>query len=456
MTRSIRRDLLKWLIAPLLFINIIAIGITYWLAWSPAQIAFDESLADTAWALIPHLHLRSGRAGIDLSQQAEQILRVDHTDAIYFVVRNADGKTIAGDSDFPQLRVSSQIDEPLTYDGSMRDEDVRVITLKAAVGEEFVSIGVAETLRKRTHIRAKILLTLFLLEGILTGMSIGIVLLAVAKGLSPLKKMQSDLNARSFDDLAPVDQADVPLELLPVAGAINGLLHKVQTGSAARQDFLANVAHQLRTPLSGLKTQLEWMQQRHAAEFETAHSTGLMMSSVVRMIRQTNQLLALARAEPAQFEKNRMDVVELDKLVEESVQYFVEEADKREIDLGFDLQPTSILGNRFLLRDMIDNLLDNAIRYSPGKGSVTVSTFSDDMHAILSVVDSGPGIPTSEREMIFNRFYRLNDNNPGSGLGLAIVRDIANDHGAQIVLTSGPGGKGTIFMIQCPKLQRAQ
>ncbi|HUW51351.1 MAG TPA: sensor histidine kinase [Sulfuricella sp.] len=450
MKSSIRLNLLKWLIAPLLIINLIGAGLIYWLAWAPAQIAFDQSLADAAWALIPRLREIRGTISIDLPQQAEQVLRVDHFDDIYFVVRKANGQIIAGDLDFPPLIMPKKLNDPVAYDGSARGEPIRIIALNTTIGTEPVYIGVAETLRKRTHIRSKIIVALLLLEGVLTLMTITIAWLAVTKGLFPLKKMQADLNSRSHDDLSPVNEDHIPLELRPVANAINTLLNKVQEGATAQQIFLANMAHQLRTPLAGLKVQLEWLQQRYASEHETAHSANLMMSSTERMIRQTNQLLTLARAEPSQFEKARLSMVDLNKLVEESIQHFVEEADKKSIDLGFNLRSTKVLGDRFLLRDMIDNLIDNAIRYSPQKSTVTVSCFQNANYGILSVEDSGPGIAASERDLIFNRFYRLNDKVAGSGLGLAIVRDIVRDHGAEIVLTSGAQGKGTIFVVQFP------
>jgi two-component system sensor histidine kinase TctE len=242
----------------------------------------------------------------------------------------------------------------------------------------------------------------------------------------------------------------MPAELRPVADAINGLLEKAQIGASAQQNFLANVAHQLRTPLAGLKAQLEWLKHKYESEAETAHSAELMLSSTERMIRQTNQLLALARAEPSRFEKVRLEPVELDKLIEESVQYFVQEADKKRIDLGFDLQPTRIMGDHFLLRDLIDNLIDNAIRYSPPQGVVTVRCSCDGRVGILTVEDSGPGIPASQREQVFNRYYRIDGAAQGSGLGLAIVRDIVKDHNAEIVLQSGAGGKGTVFSVHFP------
>jgi two-component system sensor histidine kinase TctE len=407
-------------------------------------------LADAAWALIPRLKEMPGDILIDLPQQAEQVIRVDHFDAIYFIVRDAEGKVISGDKDFPILRLPESLNDPLAYEGSMRGEPIRIISLKTMIGTKQAFIGVAETLRKRVHIQSTILFGLLLLESLLTVIAVAIVWLAVTKGLFPLKKMQADLESRNSDDLSIVSEVGIPFELHPLIKAINGLLDKARIGASARQNFLANVAHQLRTPLAGLKTQLEWLQQRYASDNDTTHSANLMMSSTERMIRQTNQLLALARAEPSQFEKARLEIVELDKLVEESIQHFVEEADKKRIDLGFNLHPTKVMGDRFLLSDMIDNLVDNAIRYSPQNSAVMVSCFQDAGQSVLSVEDSGLGIAASERDLIFNRFYRLNDKIAGSGLGLAIVRDIVKDHGAEIILQPGSDGKGTIFSVHFP------
>lgn len=446
---SIRMSLLKWLILPLLLVNFVGAGLSYWLAWIPAQIAFDQSLADAGWAMVPRLQEKDGQVEIHLSQQAEQVLRVDHFDAIYLAVRSGDGKLLAGDADFPVLPTLAALNEPTPYDGEMRGEPVRIVALQTTIGRQPVFIGVAETLRKRNHIRSVIFLGLSLLEAVLAIVLIAIIWFAVSKGLLPLKKMQMDLNLRTHDDLSALDEQNVPLELGPVVKAINGMLNKVQIGAKGQQNFLANVAHQLRTPLAGFRTQLEWLLQKHADEPETAHSVKLMASSTERMIRQTNQLLALARAEPTKFEKERLEVVELHKLVEESIQHFVEEADKKAIDLGFNLHTTRVMGDQFLLRDLIDNLIDNAIRYSPPEGTVTVHTIQGKDGGIFSVEDSGPGIDASEQELIFNRFYRIDDNIAGNGLGLAIVRDITKDHGARITVESGPAG-GTIFSVYFP------
>jgi two-component system sensor histidine kinase TctE len=335
----------------------------------------------------------------------------------------------------------------------MRGNTIRVASLKTMVGTHPVSIGVGETLRKRNDIRSEIILKVFALEVTLTALLMTMTWFAVSRGLAPLHKIRAALNERTPDDLTPLEEKKVPSELRPLVQAIDSLLERAESGAQARQDFLANVAHQLRTPLAGLKTQLEWLQQRHADEPETRQSCGLMMSSVDRMVRQTNQLLALARAEPSQFEKRGLEIFDLDKLVEESIQHFVREAGKKSIDLGFDLHPTKVSGDRFLLRDLIDNLIDNAVRYSPNGGMVTVSCLQSATAGTLVIEDNGPGIPMPDREKIFNRFYRLNAKVAGSGLGLSIVRDIARDHDAEISITSGPDGKGTVFSVRFPAPQ---
>jgi two-component system sensor histidine kinase TctE len=447
---SIRLSLLKRLLLPLLAINLVAGGLTYQLAWTHAQIAFDNNLTNEAWALIPRLHLREREVQIELSNQAEEMLRIDRHDAIYFAVRDSSGKTIAGDRDFPALSQPERLDTPLAYDRVMRGNTIRVAALKTMVGSQLIVVGVGETLRKREGVRSEIILTVVLAQIVLTSLLIAMVLFAVGTGLKPLQKIRTALNARDHNDLSTLAEQDVPSELRPLVAAIDGLLDRAHTGAKAKQDFLENVAHQLRTPLAGLKTQLEWLQQKYVAEADTKQSCGLMMSSVDRMVRQTNQLLALARAEPSQFEKTGLETIELDKLVAESVQHFVQEAGKKSIDLGFDLRPTKVTGDRFLLRDMIDNLIDNAIRYSSPGSMVTVSCFQGAAAGTLVIEDSGPGIALSDREKIFNRFYRLDAKVAGSGLGLAIVRDIARDHDAEITILSGPDGKGTIFSVQLP------
>jgi two-component system sensor histidine kinase TctE len=224
----------------------------------------------------------------------------------------------------------------------------------------------------------------------------------------------------------------------------------VQAGARARHDFLADMAHQLRTPLAGLRLQLEWLAARHGGDPETADSIRLMRLANERMIRQTNQLLALARATDDGAARSKREPLDLAQLVQETVQYFVTEADRRGLDIGFDLASAPLVGDAFLLRDLVDNLVDNAVRYTPAGGTVTVRTLREGGSALLVVEDSGPGIPPDKRALVFNRFVRLDDKTPGSGLGLAVVRDIALAHRASVELADMPGGQGIRFTVRFP------
>ncbi|SHG69332.1 sensor histidine kinase [Massilia sp. CF038] len=447
---SIRLRLLKWLIVPIILINLAGASMTYLLAWIPAQIAFDQSLADAAVALASRLREGPAGASIDLPRQAEQILRANDIDAFYFVVRTGKGQILAGDVDFPlggRLEVAA-------HDGTMRGEPIRIAFLPVVQGEEHLLIGVAKTMRKRQQVRSAILRALLLVEGVFILALVGLIWFSVTNGLLPLARMRANLNAREVNDLAPIDSGAVPYELVPVVGAFNEMLGKVRAGATAQHNFLADVAHQLRTPLAGLKLQLEWLAARYKGDPDTVRSVQLMLTSNERMIRQTNQLLALARAEPSRFEKKRLEQVDLSQLVGQVVQYFVDEAGKKQIDIGFDLQPAPVAGDTNLLRDLIDNLVDNAVRYTPQGGTVTVRTFADGQQGVLEVEDSGPGIPPHQRGLVFQRYVRLDDKSTGSGLGLAIVRDIAQAHRAKAEIGDGRDGRGMTMSVRFPALKR--
>lgn len=447
---SLRAQLLRWLVAPLVALNLIAAGVAYWLAWMPAQTAFDQSLADTAWALVPHMQDSGPSIELSLSQQAEQVLRVDHFDSIFFVVRDTKGRIIAGDLDFPPLQIPPKYNSYVAYSSHMRGEEVRAITLSTLINGEPILIGVAETRVKRQQLKLRIFWSLLVTEMLLLLLVILVVRWVLAKGFQPLQDIQGELAARRLDDLSPLPLAATPREIAPFIRAINELLQRAQASGRAKQEFLANVAHQLRTPLAGFKTQLEWLRDHHRADTDTAQSADLMLASTDRMVRQANQLLALARSDPGDFQRQRLGRIRLDQLVSTSVQQFVQQALKKHIDIGFNLQPTEIDGDSFLLRDLVDNLVDNAIRYTPEGGQVTVSCAAVDGRGVLRVEDNGPGIPDAEKEHVFERFYRLDQTQAGSGLGLAIVRDIAIDHHAQVALSAGHAGRGTVVSVTFP------
>ncbi|MCA1248282.1 sensor histidine kinase [Massilia sp. MS-15] len=441
---SIRLRLLTWLVGPILVFNLLAASLSYLLAWTPAQLAFDQGLLDAATGLAARLRPGPG-GGIEPPADPASLLGAGAPDASWFAVRAADGRLLAGDAALPRRE-----DAAAVRDAWMHGQPVRVASVLVPADGGALEVGVARTLSQRHQVRSAIVRALVLLE-VLFGLALlGLVWFSVGNGLAPLARLRARLDARGSHDLAPLDDSAMPRELAPLVSAFNALLGRIAAGARAQDDFRANVAHQLRTPLAGLRLQLEWLAARHRDDPDTVRSVELLLRANERMIRQANQLLSLERAAPDRFERAQLAPLDLAALVGEAVQPFVEQALRKEIDLGFELAPVLVCGDRHMLRDLVDNLVDNALRYTPGHGTVTVHCGPSGDGALFAVEDSGPGIAPEKRSRVFQRFVRLDEHSSGSGLGLAIVRDIADAHGAEVTLEEGPGGQGSRFGVRFP------
>ena len=444
---SIRLRLLKWLVGPILVFNLGAAALTYLLAWTPAQLAFDDGLRAAAGALAGRVRAE-GLAPLNDGQALEDGVG----EAGWAALHDAQGRLLAGSPDL----APPPAPPPAPNNGALRDarlhgEPVRIAVAALDWQGAPATITVARTVRARQGVRSAIVRSLVLLEGVFSLALVGLVWLSVGNGLAPLARLRARLDARGSADLAPLDDAGMPRELAPVVGAFNALLGRIDAGTQAQDAFRANVAHQLRTPLAGLRLQLEWLAARHTGDPDSTRSLGLMLQANERMIRQTNQLLSLERAEPNRFARARLQPLDLAALVAESIQHFVEQAAAKDIDLGFELAPAPLQGDRFLLRDLVDNLVDNALRYTPAGGRVTVACGGAAQGgSFLRVEDNGPGIPAHQRQQVFERFVRLDEKTVGSGLGLAIVRDIANLHGAELSLGEPGEGSGAVFTVVFP------
>lgn len=434
---SIRLRLFAWLVGPILLFNFAVAALTYLLAWTPAQRAFDQALQARVAALAVEV-----RAGLDPSALA---LAPDPEDpeTLWFSVRDEAGRRlVAGNVDLATMAGSG------VRDGTIQGQPVRIASRVAEHDGVDVTVTVATTLRQRQQVRASIVRALILLELAFTLSLGGLAWFSISNGLAPLARLRSALNRRERADLAPLDPSATPSELAAVVLAFNSLLARLAAAARSQDAFLADVAHQLRNPLAGAKLQLEWLAARHQDDPDSLRALALMKQANERMIRQTSQLLALARAEPGRSVRARFKPLDLAALVAESVQLFVTQAAGRGIDLGFELDPAPLRGERFLLRDLIDNLVDNALRYTPSGGSVTVRTSMGPDGAVLEVEDSGPGIPAPQRATVFQRHVRLDQQTSGSGLGLAIVRDIARVHGAKAEVGSAAGESGARFTVK--------
>jgi two-component system sensor histidine kinase TctE len=275
---------------------------------------------------------------------------------------------------------------------------------------------------------------------------------AVGRGLAPLEALRREIESRSHRDLSALPVEQTPHEVRPLIRAMNELLERLSLALASQQRFIADAAHQLRTPIAGLKTQTE-LALRQTPTGEAHGTLKQLRSATEQATHLVNQLLSLARAEPPAGRVQSTERIDLEALARGATTEWVPRAIERNVDLGFDdaSQTALVEGDPFLLREMLNNLLDNAVRYTQPGGQVTVRVTRSGGRATLTVEDNGPGIPEAERARVFERFYRvLGTGAEGCGLGLAIVREIAQSHAAEVKLTPASGGTGTIVRVVFP------
>lgn len=456
--RSLFGEILDWMLAPLLLLWPMSVGLTWLIAQSIANKPFDRDMGDTARYLARQVKVQSVGKATPLTRfawpaAASEILRSDETDEVFYQVRNADGELLSGDPAIPVPtdEVRAPAGELRFRDDTISANEVRVAYLWLDVpgqpGQAAALVQVAETLGKRSRLATEIIKGVILPQFVILPLAVLLVWLALARGIAPLNDLQQRIRQRQSGDLSPIDEREAPEEVAPLVAAINELLARLDQSISTQKHFLADAAHQLKTPLAGLRTQAELAEQ----EIDTGQADALSLKrslqqisrSTQRAAHMVNQLLAMARAE------NTADVVQhkavsLERLATETVHDFVPKAMDKRIDLGYEGPATRgerrgpmVMGNVLLLRELVRNLVDNALQYTPPGGTVTARVIHDPFGqvAMLQVEDSGPGIPADEREKVFAPFYRaLGTNVDGSGLGLAIVREIAEQHEAEVTL----------------------
>ena len=451
MAGSLRVTLLRLLIPPVAVILAVGSVGAYYLSIDPAADAYDSSLVNTAIALAERIRVQEGNPVFDLPSAAEAVVRTDKYDKVYFVVRDSGGRVIAGDQDIPLPPPGLRPDEGVfAYDAEVHGRRLRVIALLVPCGLGICTVHVAETTIKRDRLARDILIGSVLPQALLAILTLVLVWYGVTRGLAPLARLSDEIRQRSPRDLRPIDESGAPAEAKPLLGALNKLFGQVDESNRNQQRFLANAAHQLRTPLAGLQAHTELAMAQPVpeaclAELEFVHS------ATIRTARLANQLLALARAEPGGNRPADFAQVELRQLVEEIADEWVHRSMAKDIDLGFDLNPAIVSGDAFLLRELLVNLVGNSVEYTPSGGHVTIKTGRTAEGAFLEVEDDGPGIPAAERERVLERFYRMpGTSGTGSGLGLAIVREIAAAHGARVEMGEGQGGRGCSVRLIFP------
>jgi len=444
---SIRRRLLVFLISSLVLMVSGAAIVTYWVAQRSANDAYDRSLLDPAFDIADNVSVDATGAHVDLPQKALEALVYDQVDKVIYQVRSPANAIIDGVSDLPPPQ--SFASEPhIFFDGIYRGERIRIAALRAPNGY-VVQIG--ETLHKRNRLVGEILVAELVPTLLIALGSIALAWLGVSRGLIPLEHLRSELLNRAPRDLRPLENAAVPIEIAPMVNAFNQLLDHLRDANTMQQRFLANAAHQLRTPLAGLQMHLELLFRRDLpadvrSELERMHS------ATVRASRLANQLLALAKAESAPDQGREFEIIDLRTIADAAARDWAPKAIAQRIDLGFSLERAVILGDPLLLPELIDNLIDNALRYTSTGGSVTVNTGCERGVPYLSVEDTGPGIPHSERSKVLERFYRIAGTpGEGSGLGLAIVQEVVDRHGGILDISDRSEQRGTCVRVMFPR-----
>lgn len=450
---TIRRGLLLWLLPPLCIILAIGVALDYHNGMAPLRRAYDHTLANAVSELASSgLASRIGREGAAISPHAAQILDaldIGLTDyRTYFRLRRLSDGRQAGQADLPEAPAAQVGASGVAFsDSSYRGQKIRVASRRIATNDGPIIITVAETTQKHDAASWRIVGSLLLTDMLQLGGTVLLVWLGVRQGLRPLSRLRADLAERSPGALAPLDTTRTPQEVRPIVAELNRLFGTVRASATAQQRFLADAAHQIRTPLAGLRARVELMLRKTAAD-EQHRDLEVLLSSIDRLSHTAHQLLALARADPSARASIDFVPVDLLSLTADVVEHQFDHALARRIDLGLDAAPISVPGSPWMLRELLLNLVDNALRYTPEGGRVTVRCGAQDEGVFLAVEDDGPGIPVTERTHVCERFYRM-PGSPGSGcgLGLSIVAEVARLHVADLQITEGPGGRGTSMKV---------
>ncbi len=449
---SIRRLLALWLVIPLLTLILISAIPGYFLAVRAANDAYDNGLLDPATAIANYVRENEDETEVKVPPAAIEALRIDTIDKIFFQVTGPDHEVISGNAVIPNPEIAMDNTGQSVYSAMIEGEAVRVAAISIPRRNGNVLVQVAETTLKRDRLVHDILVGAFTPAILVAFVAVILFWFGIRRALAPLDELREQIRSRTPGELSPVSDSGAPLEVRPLVGAINDLLARLAEALEAQQRFIANAAHQLRTPLAGLRTHVELMRRETSGNGSPA-LIEMIAGETERASHLANQLLTLARAEPGSSLPIARVPMDLRDLVSQSAQAWVPRALARDIDLGFDLKEARILGDPQLLRELLANLLDNALIHTRSGGHVTARTRLDSGNPVLEIEDDGPGIPEAERERVFERFYRVaGTNTEGGGLGLAIVREIADRHGASIALLTPSSGKGLLVRISFARL----
>ena len=438
---SLRRRLLISLLIPMAALLMLGALLSYSVALIYANRVHDHDLSDNALTLAQMLG--NDQLGSELSPQARFLLEYDPDGHSYFAIRSVRHGLLVGNDQLPQLANVPALDAaPTLYNTQLGNHPLRAATVHTVApldpGDSLI-ITVAETLHDRHRQAREILFLATLIQTLITVSVLSLVWFGVSRGLRVLDPLTARLAARSHE-LTPIGGADVPQEILPLTRTIDALFSRLRSMLALHDRFIADAAHQLRTPLAGLSLHVDRALADPRPE-TMADALTHIKRLTQRAARTSSQLLALTRAQASPADTGEPRLLNLSRLIPDTVSQRVHEAIRASVDLGYEgtKQPLCILGDASCVQDLLDNLIDNSVRYA-GRGS-TVTVYLQaraDGGASLSVEDNGPGVPPELLPRLSERFFRApGSNEEGSGLGLAIVQRIAERHDAKVIYQLG-------------------
>jgi two-component system sensor histidine kinase TctE len=480
---SLKRQLAQWLIGVLSALLLADAWVSYREALHAANQAYDRSLSASLKGIAERVYATDKEVVVDIPYSALELFEAGSDDRVFYSVGWAGEEAAITGYDQLPLPTRLQTNVPVFYDGEYKGQPLRLGALQKPLYRTEFPRPVVVIFAETTHSRQEVVSTLFWREfgrkALFLLVALAVALLATRQAVKPVERLGRAIRARPEEDLTPIDAPDIPREVAPLVEAINLHMGRIDRMLEARRRFITDAAHQLRTPLAVLNTQAEYALRQHDIN-EMRPAITALHHSLGSAIRLTNQLLALSRAESINGLMAGRQPVDLAALAQETVIELLPLAAERGIDLGFDGRATpTVPGNPVLLREMITNLIDNALRYTPRGGMVTVRvttvaappvppppteealselpwTPPQPQLACLTVLDNGPGIPADQRELVFLRFLRLNSSDTvGSGLGLSIVKEIVLGHDGQIELEDGEQGgeqqRGLAAVVTLPQ-----
>lgn len=441
---SLARQLLRRLLPLMVVILVAGGGVVYFIAHRAATLAYDRALMDVSLALASQVEIVDNSLQLKLPEIAEKVLLVDGYDKLFYEVVDLNGKVVAGNIALPHPTGTFE-DGKLYYDGKVNGKTVRIAALLSEHnGTPFISLA-AETELKRDWLVGEIILAMLVPEALLIFAAIFMVRRSIRLGLAPIQPLREELVLRTHTDLSQLPLTDIPKELYPLFTEVNELLARLSKSLDANRRFIADASHQLRTPIAALQAEAEMMLRSTG----TSEPLKNIVAGTRRITHLAHQLLTLSRLEPQQMQQ--MNTVDLARLTSDAAERWMPMAFARNIDLGFELNPAIVTGDTVWLEELAGNLIDNALRYTPAGGVVTVRCGTIDNRSFWEVEDSGPGIPVKERERVFERFYRLDKTGvDGCGLGLSIVSEIAHSHNASITIEKGSLLGGALIRVTFP------